>query len=381
MDAPSFEGIGNRRSFDWMRRWIENPKSLRPSARMPKLFHGAGAPEQALAAAAYLASLKTGGEVALPEPPPWKSLTPPPAEGPAGEAKPLFEKLHCVACHLPPDAKEADPDKIPLSHVAEKFPSGRLEEFLRQPNAHYQWIRMPNFRLSKAEAGELAGYLTGLAAKPSPVESPADAALLEKGREVVQTSGCLSCHASTLVNRASAPAWKSLAGDAWKRGCLAGEESASGKAPWHSLSEEAAAGLRGFGATDRSSLAHYEPAEFTSRQTRLLRCTACHGQFEGFPAFDVLGGKLQPEWAEAFIGGKIPYKPRAEKHPKGEVWLEARMPAFPGPMRPRSPPVWHRAAGIPRNLPLRLLRWRTPPSWVASCLGNPTASRASRAMQ
>jgi mono/diheme cytochrome c family protein len=61
---------------------------------------------------------------------------------------------------------------------------------------------------------------------------------------------------------------------------------------------------------------------------RLLNCRACHGQHEGFPPLDILGGKLRPEWSAKFIAGEIPYKPRAETHPRGEPWLFARMPAF-----------------------------------------------------
>ena len=40
------------------------------------------------------------------------------------------------------------------------------------------------------------------------------------------------------------------------------------------------------------------------------------------------GGKLKPEWAARFIAGNIPRKLRFDFHPKGEPWLEARMPAF-----------------------------------------------------
>jgi mono/diheme cytochrome c family protein len=60
----------------------------------------------------------------------------------------------------------------------------------------------------------------------------------------------------------------------------------------------------------------------------LLNCAACHGQLEGFPPLDLLGGKLKPEWAARFIAGEIPHKVRYDAHPRGEVWLEARMPAF-----------------------------------------------------
>ena len=38
-DAPSFADIGSRLQLDWMARWIADPKSLRPTATMPRMFH------------------------------------------------------------------------------------------------------------------------------------------------------------------------------------------------------------------------------------------------------------------------------------------------------------------------------------------------------
>ena len=69
------------------------------------------------------------------------------------------------------------------------------------------------------------------------------------------------------------------------------------------------------------------PIEFAAREARLLNCNSCHGQIELVPPLDIMGGKLKPEWAAAFIGGE-PMKVRADKHPKGELWVEARMPSF-----------------------------------------------------
>lgn len=57
------------------------------------------------------------------------------------------------------------------------------------------------------------------------------------------------------------------------------------------------------------------------RQSMSLNCRECHGKFEGFPAWELLGGKLKPEWASRFIVGTESWKPRP--------WLESRMPAFP----------------------------------------------------
>ena len=137
----------------------------------------------------------------------------------------------------------------------------------------------------------------------------------------------------------------------------AGPEDA-GAAPWFGFSADERSALEAFGGTDRASLKRVVPAEFAERESRLLNCRECHGKVQGIPAFDVLGGKLKPEWSRAFIAGEISYKPRP--------WLEARMPAFPKyaelmaaglamqqgwpPQSPAEPPVDMDAARIGQKL-------------------------------
>lgn len=336
MDAPTFEGIGARRNFEWMSRWIQDPKSIRPIARMPRLLHGDTAKEDATAIAAYLASLKTGDEVVLVEPKPWTKLSTPekkdgdetPVEA-HGDAKPLFERLHCIGCHNTPDGNDEDPSKIPLKQVAEKFPEGKLTEFLRSPEAHYAWIRMPNFRLTTAEAKELSEYLLKDAAKPKDEPAPADAAIIAKGKGLVQSAGCIQCHTLKLDNKLTAPDFQAVASAA-KASDKKKPADCLGPKPFadYGFSDKQKAALAAYVARGADTLTRHVPAEFATRQTKDLNCTACHGQVEGFPPLEVLGGKLKPEWAAKFIGGEIGYKPRTEKHPKGEPWLEMRMPAF-----------------------------------------------------
>jgi mono/diheme cytochrome c family protein len=311
MDAPAFDGIGARRNYDWMAKWILDPKAERPSARMPRVFRGEKAKENAEAAAAYLASLKTGGEVKLPE---HKNVL---RDGEVS-SEPLFERLHCNACHVAPGG-EAETNKVPLNHVTAKFPPEKLVEFLRQPSAHYAWIRMPDFRLSVKEAKELAEFLTKGGEKP--VAAKYDEALVEKGKALVQNSGCLNCHSAKLDNKFTVPRAEN-----WDRGCLA--ETPPEKAPQFSFTAAERADLQTFGRSGRESLFRTSPAEFAERQTRVLNCNGCHGPVEGFPAIENLGGKLKPEWSAKFIAGEVGYKPRPETHPRGEPWLKARMPGF-----------------------------------------------------
>ena len=319
MDAPSFEGIGSRRHYEWMSRWIHDPKALRASAHMPKLLHGPNAKQDSEAIAAFLASQKSadasGGE-------PSGS-----ADSPAASGKGLFETFHCSACHTPPDADGAEPAKIQLKQVREKFVAGDLVPFLQQPDRHYAWIRMPNFKLSADEAAQLAAYLlAGNNSAQTKTAAPIDAATLDRGCKLVQTTGCLNCHALKLENQFAATSLADILADKWNHGCLASHDATNGspdqsqKAPQFAFKPEERAALQAFGATDRASLTRHVLTEFADRQTRLLNCRECHGKIENVPNFEILGGKLKPEWSAAFIAGANTNRLRP--------WLEARMPAF-----------------------------------------------------
>ncbi len=47
MDAPSFEGIGSRRNYEWLPRWIRDSRTQRPTAHMPNILRGPQAKEEA----------------------------------------------------------------------------------------------------------------------------------------------------------------------------------------------------------------------------------------------------------------------------------------------------------------------------------------------
>jgi hypothetical protein len=96
----------------------------------------------------------------------------------------------------------------------------------------------------------------------------------------------------------------------------------------YGFSVEQRAALDVFTLDGLPSLSRHAPAEFAQRQTRLLNCNACHGQIDLVPTLEILGGKLKPEWSTRFIAGDIPHKIRYDAHPRGETWVEARMPTF-----------------------------------------------------
>ncbi|KAF0179779.1 MAG: Uncharacterized protein FD161_1121 [Limisphaerales bacterium] len=309
MDAPGFEGIGSRRHFGWMASWILDPKVQRANATMPKLLHGPTAPAEAEAIAAFLAS-QTG---AAPTGEPKKD------DESIEAAKKLVETLHCTGCHNVPDLGDPDAKKLNLTHVNAKFPPAALLAFLKNPGAHYAWTRMPDFKLKDAEAEQLAGFLSSIAPLVKQPGAPTDAAVLARGKTLVQTKGCLNCHALKLDNQFRAKPLSALAAATWTSGCLA--EAPAGKTPHFAFTKAEREALLAFAATDRASLKRHVPVEFAERQARNLNCTSCHGQLDGFTRYEMIGGKLKPEWMAQFIAGDIKYKPRH--------WLAHRMPVFP----------------------------------------------------
>lgn len=338
MDAPDLAGIGSRRHYAWLAAWILDPKSQRAVAHMPRTLHGANAPADANAIAAFLATLTGGPAPALP----------PKADAEALDSgKKLLEVLHCAGCHNLPDATEKDAKKISLTHLNAKFQPPHLAAFIKNPGAHYAWTHMPKFPLTDEEAHQIAAALSSTAPmfkQPGPSTDPA---VIARGQHLVQTTGCLNCHTLKLDNQFKAKPLADLAAARWQHGCLADKPAADSAAPAFAFNAEERAALQAFAATDRGSLTRHAPSEFAARQAKNLQCASCHGQLEGFPLIDVLGGKLKPEWIASLLKGEVADKMRP--------WIEHRMPAFPAraallaaglaqthgfpPVTPAEPPV------------------------------------------
>ncbi len=334
MDTPSLADVGARLHPGWVARWLHDPQSLRPGANMPRPFPDAARGEDAKLdprvrdLAAYLATLGKPG--------------PAPKGGDKEAGLRLFARLGCIGCHLAPDKEEMKDDmgRLPLRDVSAKWRPDALVAFLRQPDRHYSWVRMPNFQLTADEASNLAAYLLGVKARavfPAKVEGDAAA-----GKKLAASAGCVNCHAveGKPATHAKAPAWAKIKG-------------AACKAVDFGLSGEEKAGIGALLAAS-DALGRDTPAEFAARQLVSMRCNACHKrdgvddlwtqlkeENEGLtadlepteddksprysvdqarPALTWVGEKLKPEWTAALLAGKLA-KPRP--------FLKSRMPAFP----------------------------------------------------
>ena len=330
LDAPSLAEAGARLNPDWVAKWIQNPRELRPEATMPKL---AGIqPQDAADMAAYLATLG-------------KPDADPAASADAAKlGGHLFVEMRCIGCHTLPD-KDPAPDRIPFGFVKAKWRPAALKKFLLGPEKHYAWIEMPNFHLKDEEADRLAAFLVSRPGKS--VEASGLKGDPARGKQQVETRGCASCHKIAETNAFKTIAFKDLKADKWAGGCKGAD---------FGLAPAQVDAIVAFASTDRSSLTREALPEFAERQFLGLRCFACHrrddrldawsdvasetrgleppkkedeGEFAviqaaepWFPSLTWIGEKLKPEWAVAFLKGEIAERPRP-------FLKNLRMPAFP----------------------------------------------------
>ncbi len=356
MDAPNLSEAGRRLNAPWIATWLKDPRKLRNESTMPQLLHGPSAEKDAEDIAGFLATLGAKDAKAEAEP----------SKEELDKAGYTFTNFGCVGCHVLPNSQKQQPGRVMLGYVRDKWKPTALREFLHKPDAHYAWIRMPDFRFSDEEIKDISTFILHL---PIADENKGEAipALKNKsdvahGKELVETLGCLNCHNAgpSVANKMQSKTFKTMGGDNWIKGCMAEKEEAIGKAPNFHLTSEQRNALLAFAATDRSSLQREVLPEFAERQIASMRCTVCHnrdgkqsfwapeendidaeqaaykqpekegadgaeGAGEGkvkqhIPSLTWIGEKLKPDWASRFIDGNMDYKPR--------IWLKARMPGF-----------------------------------------------------
>ncbi len=318
---PSLEGAGARFQKDWLHAWILNPRELRPKATMPAVLAGPDKEQHAADLTAYVLSLGTAEE------------TKPDAAGlKLGEK--LYASLGCIACHHFDDPKKVETiDRFPLLYVAAKYRPAELTKFLQAPGRHYPWTRMPDFKLTPAEAAGLAAFLYQEA---KGAVKPAPAGHAERGKKLFESVGCAQCHDRGTANvfqaqRLPAPSKFDL-------GCLAESAEKRAGAPDFGFKKPKRDKLVGLLKNHPEALERDAPAEFSLRQTQNLKCHACHRRDGGVPQWvtaledegtlpEILplltwtGEKLKPVWTVKLLKG--------EHDQRARPWLKARMPAFP----------------------------------------------------
>ncbi|MCA8952957.1 MAG: c-type cytochrome [Planctomycetes bacterium] len=329
--APDLRTAGARLRPEWVAAWLRDPTRFRSDASMPDLQLG---DKDVMDVAAWL------GELGTPLPMEFEA-----AAATAGKAR--FLQLGCIACHVPPDRAPGEAalgDRIRLHHVQQKWHAAALVAYLENPGSLYEHVRMPDLKLSRNEATELAAYLlnTPSAVQVEPLPRVKGDAV--RGRRVAQDKLCAACHELDVpIDDEVAPDVPNLKA---QRGCLADSAQGRGRAPDHRLSDDDRAALRAFLPLASEVPFRISPLDYAERQLETQRCTACHGiddrpsvwaqvagelakddplpveqdpVAQGVPSLTWVGAKLQPSWIAGFVTGEI-----ASPRP----WLHARMPKF-----------------------------------------------------
>jgi cytochrome c2 len=175
--GPDLTKIASKTSEDWIIRWVKRPHDFRPT-RMPQIWdvrvQETGDQKlrnnaEASAAVAYI--MERSETTSYPEPP----------AGNLAAGRKLFESVGCLACHrvgddrrglVPtalPDGSEATIDATAfrthgpnLDGTGSKVKPGWLYAWIRNPKGYWHETKMPNLRLTEAEAADITAYLMSL---------------------------------------------------------------------------------------------------------------------------------------------------------------------------------------------------------------------------
>lgn len=274
LPAPSLLHLGGNLDGDWLQKWLSGQGQEQASIHRRMPAYGFSA-DDAKAIAAYLLASpsaekpneQTAGK---------KPKDPPTAV--AGER--LFLTLGCLACHQVKDLGESGLfGGGDLSKIASKRPALFFSTWLADPAKLNPDHRMPVFDLTEDERTSLSHYLAALgsAAKSVPAGKP-EADLLAKGRKLVSTHRCASCHALPNDPHLAAPSTARPLGaqSDWKKSCAAAIDTS----PAH----------LGYSLTvaDQMSLQEFFSAMRAKKSTRSIdsgrlallqnNCLACHGR-------------------------------------------------------------------------------------------------------
>ncbi len=353
--GTNLQGVGTRLKPVDIEMMIRNARFVKRGTIMPSFFAGPDRDvEEILALKHYLASLTD-----KPEPMP---------EGDVKNGQRLFHRIGCVACHEPetgfvPDHLPPDTElelvglpSVPLN-LADRYDYHALGRFLLNPAELRPSGRMPDMKLSEAEAADLAAYLKSAPKLEIPDElkdqlAPEgdsfhlDPALVDKGRELFAKKNCVACHSQPEGQAAAPQPAQPLAKLAWqeRKGCLS-ESAPGGPVPYFYLDEVQKKAIQ-------LALKHLREEKPLTAEHRIdltmtsFNCYACHtregrggpelarepyfasnsegaeslGQLGNLPPdLRNVGRKLTPMWLEKILFGE-----------GGEVrpYIAARMPRF-----------------------------------------------------
>ena len=319
--GPDLSEVGARANGAHLRWFLASPSGVKPGTTMPDVL--AHLPEAqredtANALAHYLATLGQPAASGLPQ------------SDAVERGRTLYHAVGCVACHSPEKTLSSS---VPLGPLAEKYTVASLAAFLERPLEIRPGGRMPDCRLERAEATDLASYLLR-EQKASLPAFPPDPLLASRGQALFAEHRCHACHRTD--EKLAPPVLKAFSELRPGEGCLSDQRGAW---PLYPLAENQRASLRAV-LSDHAKT--WTPAEDVQLTLMRLNCVACHqrdglggvpadrnefftGKDENLgeqgrlpPTLTGVGAKLKTRWLHEVIANGASARPH----------LHTRMPKF-----------------------------------------------------
>ncbi|TMA16577.1 MAG: c-type cytochrome [Deltaproteobacteria bacterium] len=217
--GPTLTNIASKTTRGWLQTWIAYPKGWRPATRMPNFwpgavdansvpYNGSEKPEEVMAQQQKLRGHEVSAIVAYL----WSTSEKAPLVpllkegGDAEKGKRTFESVGCRACHVTEKDSAArrsegsdERDYAPnLWNIGDKASAEWIYSWIKNPKAMWPETKMPDLRLSDAEAMDITAYLVGLRSDqkyPEPKLSAGEQQkLAAQGKELIGKYGCFGCH-------------------------------------------------------------------------------------------------------------------------------------------------------------------------------------------
>lgn len=190
--GPILNQISNRRSPEWLRKWLKDPNEVKPGTRMPNFEFSDDEIETIVR---YFKDMKRDfdGQRILSDNSDLQKA--------GGE---LFKAYDCLACHrIGKTGRFTGPN---LTWVGVRKTSEWVNVWLADPPAYKLGTFMPNFHLSDGEINALTTYLASLTGGENEAARDwesitaffLDARPRERGRLVAERLACWSCHGPAL---------------------------------------------------------------------------------------------------------------------------------------------------------------------------------------
>ena len=164
--GPILTKIDSKLTPDWVKTWIRNPRAVKPTTWMPRIWYNSNSssPADAVrneveinAAVAYLFANTEKHEFAVKNPP----------HGDAKSGEQIVKSIGCQGCHVVGEGKreEVGPRRTfgqPLENIGNKTTYEWVFNWVRDPKHYNPSTYMPNLRLTDQQAADVATYLMTL---------------------------------------------------------------------------------------------------------------------------------------------------------------------------------------------------------------------------